>query len=93
MCISVDLPEPDGPGDGDELARLDVEVAPAQRPHGHLADDIRLGEVLDGYDRRHGFLAAAPTATASTAANPPPPGPPRPVCRAAGPSAGCCCWF
>ena len=45
MCISVDLPEPDGPGDGDELARLDVEVGAAQRPHGDLADDVGLDEV------------------------------------------------
>ena len=45
MCISVDLPEPDGPVTATNSPRLNVERHAAQRPHLHLADDVGLDEV------------------------------------------------
>ena len=32
-CSSVDLPEPDGPDDGHELAVVDLEADAVERPH------------------------------------------------------------
>ena len=56
MCIRVDLPEPDGPGDGDELALLDVQVRAAQRADDDLAHGVGLDQVPNGDDRhRAGF--------------------------------------
>ena len=37
MCISVDLPEPDGPMTAVSLPRLDLERDAAQRVDGRLA--------------------------------------------------------
>ena len=37
MCISVDLPEPDGPHDGDELAALQVDGHSGERVDGGVA--------------------------------------------------------
>ena len=51
MCISVDLPEPDGPGDRDELSLFDVQIGAAQRAHRDLADVIGLDEVAKRNDR------------------------------------------
>ena len=42
MCISVDLPEPEGPGRRDELAWLDVERDAAKRVDLDLADLVGL---------------------------------------------------
>ena len=53
MCISVDLPDPDGPGDRHELPGLDVQVRAAERPDRDLADVVGLDEVANGY---HGHL-------------------------------------
>ncbi len=38
MCISVDLPEPDGPVTDDELSAVDVERHAAQRANHDVAD-------------------------------------------------------
>ena len=45
MCISVDLPEPDGPDDRDELAFLDAQRDVAQRGDLELAVRVDLADV------------------------------------------------
>ena len=47
MCISVDLPEPDGPVTATNSPGLDVEVRAAQRAHRDLADVVGLDEVAN----------------------------------------------
>ena len=54
MCISVDLPEPDGPVTATNSPGCDVERHAAQRAHLDLADDVGLDEVPDRDDRSHG---------------------------------------
>ena len=44
MCISVDLPEPDGPITATRCARLDVERDAAQRSDGRRAFPIAARE-------------------------------------------------
>ena len=58
--MSVDLPEPDGPHDGDVLARLDVEADAAQRVDLLRAHHVGAPEVL-------GAGSAAPAGGGGTA--------------------------
>ena len=62
MCISVDLPEPDGPGDRDELAGLDVDAGATQCADRDLADVVGLDEVANGYDWHEWFTLLRPAA-------------------------------
>ena len=47
MFIRVDLPEPEGPMIGDEIAALDLERNPLQHVHRHLAQLVILHQVPD----------------------------------------------
>ena len=49
--MSVDLPEPGGPGDGDELTLLDIHVGTAQGADRDLTDGVGLDEITNGDDR------------------------------------------
>ena len=54
MFISVDLPEPEGAHDRDELALVDVERDAAQRVHHLVAHAVGLDQRA-GFDQRHGL--------------------------------------
>ena len=45
MCISVDLPEPDGPHDREHLAFADLQVDAAERVDLDLAQHVALGDI------------------------------------------------
>ena len=47
MCMSVDLPEPDGPVTATNSPGLDVEVGAAQRADDDLADGVGLDQVAN----------------------------------------------
>ena len=62
MCISVDLPEPDGPVTATNSPVLHVERDAAQRADLDFADDVGLDEIRDGDDGRasaHSNLSAS----------------------------------
>ena len=70
MFISVDLPEPRLPDDGDELPGLDAKVDVAQRVDPGAAQVVRLADVVE-LDQRASIAVAAALAPLSLSPGPP----------------------
>ena len=70
MCMSVDLPEPDGPITAVSSPLGDIDRDAAQGVHGRLVRAVLTGEVVGGHHGRSARRSCVSTGRSSTCAAP-----------------------